>query len=96
MALYTASLNRQGEFPSIITFARNIEDDPICRRHVDVRYLPSLVPLPHVNATARAIETDLHTRIARLQAMIDAGTVEIDAPYAGTLFLPLHLTTHRS
>ncbi|EMD38757.1 hypothetical protein CERSUDRAFT_92794 [Gelatoporia subvermispora B] len=45
-------------------------------RHIDLRDIPSLVPTPHVNDTARAIEGELSARIARLREKIDSGTFD--------------------
>ncbi|OCH91365.1 hypothetical protein OBBRIDRAFT_792297 [Obba rivulosa] len=46
--------------------------------HVDIREIPALVPAPHVNDTARAIEGELASRIARLKEKIDSGTIDQD------------------
>lgn len=54
-----------------------------CRRHVDVRDIPSLVPARYVNATAQAVNAELIGRIKRLQDMVNSGNIEIDASSSG-------------
>ncbi|KAJ7898423.1 hypothetical protein B0H13DRAFT_2031847 [Mycena leptocephala] len=45
-------------------------------RRVDLRFLPSIVPETFRNETARIVEPELASRIAKLKNLIDAGIIE--------------------
>ncbi|KAG6827207.1 hypothetical protein H0H92_012791 [Tricholoma furcatifolium] len=69
--------------------------------HIDIRLLPSLVPISSKNETALLIEPELATRITKLNNIIDAGIIDQDnsnddppkssCPF--TFFAQLHPTT---
>ncbi|KAJ6581462.1 hypothetical protein B0H19DRAFT_1217673 [Mycena capillaripes] len=48
-------------------------------RHVDLRFLPSIVPAAFRNETAQIVEPELASRIAKLKNLIDAGVIEPEA-----------------
>ncbi|KAF7356630.1 RING-type domain-containing protein [Mycena venus] len=48
-------------------------------QHVDLRFLPSIVPEASRNATAQIVEPELASRITRLKNLIDAGVIEQEA-----------------
>ncbi|KAJ7155449.1 hypothetical protein C8R43DRAFT_884617 [Mycena crocata] len=48
-------------------------------QHVDLRFLPSVVPEAFRNETARIVEPELVSRIAKLKQLIDAGVIEQDS-----------------
>ncbi|KAI6042062.1 hypothetical protein EDC04DRAFT_1079252 [Pisolithus marmoratus] len=45
-------------------------------RHVDIRYLPTIVPEESQNETARVVQEELQSRINRIKIMIDNGIVD--------------------
>ncbi|KAJ6607473.1 hypothetical protein B0H10DRAFT_550301 [Mycena sp. CBHHK59/15] len=45
-------------------------------QHVDLRFLPSIVPAGFRNETARIVEPELASRIIKLKNLIDAGVIE--------------------
>ncbi|KAJ7760513.1 hypothetical protein B0H16DRAFT_1532543 [Mycena metata] len=45
-------------------------------QHVDLRFLPSIVPEAFRNETARIVEPELASRITKLRNLIDAGVIE--------------------
>ncbi|KAJ7066593.1 hypothetical protein C8F01DRAFT_1123824 [Mycena amicta] len=47
-------------------------------QHVDLRYLPSIVPEAYRNDTAQIVEPELTSRIEKLRKLIDAGVIEQD------------------
>jgi transmembrane E3 ubiquitin-protein ligase len=53
------------------------------RKHPDIRLIPSLVPPAHTNATARAIEVELASRIARIKSLIDSGNLDGESSDSG-------------
>ncbi|KAH7913824.1 hypothetical protein BJ138DRAFT_1145081 [Hygrophoropsis aurantiaca] len=55
-------------------------------RHIDIRYMPALVPDSLQNATAHAIEPELVSRISKLKDMIDAGIIDQDATEEDSAF----------
>ena len=57
-------------------------------RHIDIRLLPSIVPEPYQNDTARAIEPQLTVQIMRLKNMIAAGIIDQEAQSSGP-FTPI-------
>ncbi|KAJ7252759.1 hypothetical protein B0H12DRAFT_1117744 [Mycena haematopus] len=48
-------------------------------QHVDLRFLPSIVPEVSRNETAQIVEPELASRIAKLKSLIDAGIIEQEA-----------------
>ncbi|CAK5274038.1 unnamed protein product [Mycena citricolor] len=48
-------------------------------QHVDIRYLPSIVPASSRNHTAHVVEPELASRVAKLRNLIDAGVIEPEA-----------------
>jgi transmembrane E3 ubiquitin-protein ligase len=56
----------------------------MARHFSDLRELPSLVPSHIRNATAQVLAPELDRRIARLNNMIDSGSVETDSSSNGT------------
>ncbi|KAJ6518763.1 hypothetical protein C8R45DRAFT_949170 [Mycena sanguinolenta] len=48
-------------------------------QHVDLRFLPSIVPESSRNETAQIVEPELASRIAKLKSLIDAGIIEQEA-----------------
>ncbi|KAK6992210.1 RING-type domain-containing protein [Favolaschia claudopus] len=48
-------------------------------RHVDLRFLPSIVPETFRNETAQIVEPELSSRISKLKNLIDAGIIEQEA-----------------
>ncbi|KAF7370635.1 RING-type domain-containing protein [Mycena sanguinolenta] len=48
-------------------------------QHVDLRFLPSIVPEASRNETAQIVEPELASRIAKLKSLIDAGIIEQEA-----------------
>ena len=65
---------------NIIVFVAHVHSHPM-----DIRVLPSIVPTTHINDTARIIEVELATRIAKLREKVDAGNFDSDTLDAGTL-----------
>ncbi|KAG5654198.1 hypothetical protein H0H81_006231 [Sphagnurus paluster] len=47
--------------------------------HIDIRLLPSLVPVSAKNETAQLIEPELSARITKLKNLIDAGIIDQDS-----------------
>ncbi|OAX43199.1 hypothetical protein K503DRAFT_853458 [Rhizopogon vinicolor AM-OR11-026] len=45
-------------------------------QHIDIRYIPAIVPEAFQNDTARAIEPELISRVNKVRDMIDAGIIE--------------------
>ncbi|KAJ7504432.1 hypothetical protein B0H11DRAFT_516924 [Mycena galericulata] len=50
-------------------------------QHVDLRFLPSIVPSAFRNETARIIEPELSSRIDKLRRLIDAGVIEQESSF---------------
>ncbi|KAJ7765390.1 hypothetical protein DFH07DRAFT_1014818 [Mycena maculata] len=50
-------------------------------RHVDLRFLPSIVPEAFRNETARIVEPELNSRIEKLRRLIDAGVIEQESNF---------------
>ncbi|KAJ7115923.1 hypothetical protein C8R44DRAFT_880324 [Mycena epipterygia] len=48
-------------------------------QHVDLRFLPSIVPDAFRNETARIVQPELASRITKLKNLIDAGVIEQDS-----------------
>ncbi|KAJ7449681.1 hypothetical protein FB451DRAFT_1287670 [Mycena latifolia] len=48
-------------------------------QHVDLRFLPGIVPEAFRNETAQIVEPELTSRIAKLRNLIDAGVIEQEA-----------------
>lgn len=57
------------------------------RRHVDLRFLPSIVPEAFRNETAQIVEPELASRIAKLRSLIDAGVIESESVLGSCIFL---------
>ena len=56
-----------------------------CRKPMDIRLLPSIVPPAEINGTARMIENELAFRIARLKEKIEAGLFDNEDILTGAL-----------
>ncbi|KAI6024101.1 hypothetical protein BKA83DRAFT_4267758 [Pisolithus microcarpus] len=51
-------------------------------RHIDIRYLPAIVPEESQNETARVVQYELQSRIDKVKTMIDNGVVEQESSEA--------------
>ena len=70
--------NLQGEFSRNVYEVRCMTLNPLIRRRVDLRNVPSLVPESHTNETAHAIKAELINRKSKLKERLDAGAVDQD------------------
>jgi hypothetical protein len=55
---------------------KKTESNVCISRHVDIRYIPAIVPEAFQNDTARAIEPELISRVNKVTEMIDAGIID--------------------
>jgi transmembrane E3 ubiquitin-protein ligase len=55
------------------------------RIHPDIRDVPSIVPADHSNETARVVELELASRIAKFLQLIDSGTYDTETPPSGEI-----------
>ncbi|KAI6126043.1 hypothetical protein EDD16DRAFT_1554771 [Pisolithus croceorrhizus] len=53
-------------------------------RHIDIRYLPAIVPEESQNETARVVQYELQSRIDKIRTMIDNGVVEQESSEANS------------